>query len=270
MIDSVLCSLLLTAFPAPAASSPVAWVAWASPAPALQDDEVPDKREDIKELLETLKDHVKERGREDREAIAIIDQLLQEYEQLGPKDRGAVVKALGKTLEAKRQDQDDGTANNNLYRAAAVALGEMGPESVKTLTSWIGDKRHRQDLILQRDLILALGKTKDEKGIRTLEDILSHHEASLQASSAEALANYAEAELKTRKDIFESILKVLTAAKNDTDSNINDIIARERYDTISASMITTLQALSGHNERKPEEWQRWWNKNKKKNWDEEA
>jgi len=28
-------------------------------------------------------------------------------------------------------------------------------------------------------------------------------------------------------------------------------------------------ACPGHDERDPEEWQRWWNKNKKKDWDEE-
>jgi hypothetical protein len=28
-----------------------------------------------------------------------------------------------------------------------------------------------------------------------------------------------------------------------------------------------LGKLSGHNERDPQEWQRWWNKNKSKDWD---
>lgn len=235
---------------------------------AAVDDDVPDKRDDIKELIDTMKDHLKQRGREDRECIAIIDQLLQEFEGCGPKDRGSIVKALGKSLEAKRQTNDDGTPNHQLYRAAATALGRMGPESAKTLSSWIGDKRHRKDLTLQRDLILSLGLTKDDKGTRTLVDLLTHHEAMLQAASAEALANYADTDLKTRKNLFESVLKVLTAARNATDSDINDVIARERYDTISASMITTLQVLSGHTERQPEKWQRWWNKNKKKDWDE--
>lgn len=245
-----------------------------APAPAavvaLQDDEVPDKRDDIKELLDTFSDHVKARGEEDREAIAIIDQLVQEYGNLGPKDRASVVKEVSDSLKAKRKDNDDGTADNRLFRAAAVSLGEMGPESAKALSSWIGDKRHRKDLTLQTDLVKSLGKTRDEKGIKTLVGLLDHHEAALQAASAEALANYSEFDLKTRKDIFEAVLKVLTAIKGRTDSDINDIIARERYDTISASMITTLQVLSGHNERRPEEWQRWWNKNKKKNWDEGA
>jgi hypothetical protein len=52
-----------------------------------------------------------------------------------------------------------------------------------------------------------------------------------------------------------------------TDADPNSPALRERYDVIAAPIITTLQKLSRHNERNPEEWQRWWNKNKGKNWD---
>ncbi len=34
-------------------------------------------------------------------------------------------------------------------------------------------------------------------------------------------------------------------------------------------MITALQKLSKHDERDPVEWQHWWNKNKRENWDAE-
>jgi hypothetical protein len=57
------------------------------------------------------------------------------------------------------------------------------------------------------------------------------------------------------------------SAKNAVDGDVNDTIARERYDAISASMITTLQRISGHDERDPAAWQRWWNKNKKEDWE---
>jgi hypothetical protein len=59
----------------------------------------------------------------------------------------------------------------------------------------------------------------------------------------------------------------LTSAKNAVDADANDTIARERYDVISAPIVTALQSLSGHNENDPAEWQRWWNKNKKEDWD---
>ncbi|MFT5052026.1 MAG: HEAT repeat protein [Chlamydiales bacterium] len=278
MIENLLCLLAFSSAPAPVCAVPV--MAPVTPrgtrANLLEDDdeeeeeEKPDKRDDVKEWLATFKGHVKKRGVEDREAIALIDTMLQAYEGCGPKDRAAIVKGVGKALEAKRQDTDEGLIDNRLYRAVAVSLGEMGPESVKVLTSWIGDKRHRKDLILQRDLIASLGKTRSEKGMDTLVDLLTHHEATLQAAAADAIASFEDLEEKERKVLFKEVLDALTGAKGATDININDTIARERYDTISAAMITTLQRLSGHKERRPSEWQRWWNKNKKKNWDEGA
>jgi len=276
MIENLFCLLALGSTPVHASAMPVSAalaVPGHGPATALDDDDEeakPDKRDDVKEWLSTFKGHVKKRGVEDREAIAVIDTLLQEFPNCGPRDRASIVKGIAKSLEAKRQDTDEGLVNNRLYRAAAVCLGEMGPDSVKTLDSWIGDKRHRKDLVLQRDLIAALGKTRSEKGIDTLVDLLNHHEATLQAAAADALANFEEIEQKERKVLFSAVLKVLTAAKGATDANINDTIARERYDTISAAMITTLQRFSGHKARRPSEWQRWWNKNKKQNWDEGA
>ena len=59
------------------------------------------------------------------------------------------------------------------------------------------------------------------------------------------------------------------SVSNAKDADLTDRIARERYDVIAAPMITTLQALSGADVRDPNEWRTWWNKNKKKNWDEQ-
>ncbi len=159
--------------------------------------------------------------------------------------------------------------DNKLYLASATALGRMGPESVKPITGWIGHKTHRKDLPLQRILILSLGKTKFEKSVDTLIDLLDNKDAMVQAAAAEALANVDGSDQKVRKDAFKEILQALMGVHNTVTGDVNDTIARERYDVIAAPMITTLQILSGHDERKPDAWQRWWNKNKKRNWDKE-
>lgn len=239
-------------------------------APRLQDDEeLPDKREDIKALLEELGDHVKARGKEDNEAIAVIDRLVQEFPRCGPKDRASIVKALGKCFEAKRRDLEDGVPDNKLFMAAAVALGEMGKDASATIAKWIGDKRHRKDLMLQRQLVLSLGKVKDLKQLDELVDLLEDKDATLVAAAAEALSNFKDAPQETRKTLVNELIKVLMSAKGAMDSNLQDTIARERYDAIAASIITTLQELTGVDERVPEKWQSWWNNNKKKDWDEE-
>lgn len=238
-------------------------------ASALQDeDPKPDKRPEIKELLAQLKQYGKRRGKQDQQAIAVIDTLLVEFDNSGLKDRAAIAKGIADCFKLKRQTNEEGARDNKLYLAVAVSLGRMGPESVKPLESWIGHKSHRKDLELQRRLILSLGKTEAARGIKTLTGLLKHHEPTIQAASAEALGNYDGVDQDDRKDIFNEILKILGGVKNQVDADVNDIIARERYDVIAAPMITTLQLLSGHDERDPAKWQRWWNKNKKADWDE--
>ena len=42
-----------------------------------------------------------------------------------------------------------------------------------------------------------------------------------------------------------------------------------RYDMIAGPIMTTLEYITGQVIRTPEEWRRWWNKNKKADWDAE-
>lgn len=261
MLGSLLLCLLASPCAAPVAP-PAVVVSRAAEEPA-------DKRPEVKQLLDELKEHIKKRGEEDRAAVGVIDQLLQEFPQSGPKDRASIVKGLGKCFDVKRQDLEDGVKNNQLFIAAAVALGEMGVDASKTLEKWIGNKKHRKDTALQRQLILSLGKTKDPKASKKLLDLLNDDENVLVGATAEALANYASADQKLRKEIFNDLLKLLMTTKALKDANAGNIVARDKWDVIAAPIITTLQELSGHDERKPEEWQRWWNKNKKADWDAE-
>lgn len=234
---------------------------------AQDDEEIPDKRPEIKDALTELKDFVKARGAEDQQAIAVIDTLIGEFPKSGPKDRKAIVGGVSDCLSAKRKDLSDGVPDNGLYIAAATALGRMGPESVKSLSNWIGHKKQKDDMQVQRALILSLGRTKDTDGLKALLGTLDNHQAAIVAAGAEALGDFEGADLDERKEIFNELLKVLAGAKGAMDNDVNDRIARERYDVIAAPLITSLKRLSGHDENQPEEWTRWWNKNKKKDWD---
>jgi len=231
-------------------------------------DATPDKRAEVATLLDKLKSHASKGGKEDRDAVAVIDQLNQEFKKSGPKDKQAIVTGISKCFEERRLEPKEGQpADNQLNLAAAMALGEMGPESTDALMKWIGHKDLRKDAVVQHRLILSLGKTKDKKGIKTLGLSLENKTNSVVAAAAEALGEFKDSDLATRKDVFENLLKVLMSAKNAKDGNINDTIARERYDVIAAPIITSLGKLSKHDERDPDKWQTWWNKNKKADWD---
>lgn len=231
----------------------------------------PDNRPEIKALVEDLAKRIEKRGKEDHEAISVVDKLVQEFPKCGPKDRAVVVAALDKCFTVKRQEDQEGVRDNKLYIACAVALRTMAPESAKVLMSWIGSKEHKKDIPLQEKLIQSLGKTKDENGRKFLIKLLNDKNSRILAASAEALGEYGDSELKLRKETFEELLKLLMEAKAANDagqaSNQSDPIAAEKYNTIAAPIISALQKLAKHDEHDPNEWQRWWNKNKRENWD---
>ena len=228
---------------------------------------VADSRPEVKAQLDQLAQHVDKRGKEDTQAKGAIDKLLQEFKKSGPKDREAIVKGLDRCFQAKRTDTSEGVPDNGLYVAAAVALGEMAPESVKTLMSWVGNKTHKKDVALQRMLITRLGKTRAEEGRKLLLKLLDDPDSKIMSAAAEALGEFETAELKVRKESFEELLKVLMTTKNEFDADNNDPIARERYETVAAPIVTSLKRLAKHEENDPQKWQTWWNKNKKEDWD---
>ncbi len=232
------------------------------------DEPLPDKRPDIAEMIAKLEaDVAKNTPTGDNDAIGDIDKLYQEFPKCGPKDRGAVVKALSKCFEAKRKEAEEGVPNNKLHIAAARALGDMGPESTKPLVGWVGHKNFRKDLVLQRYLLLSLGKTRDKDGLKTLVVNLENKDASIVSAAAEAMGDFADADQTLRKEVFDSLLKPLMSAKSSADVVSTDQTAKDRFDIIKAAIITSLGKLSKHTEQDPDEWQRWWNKNKRADWD---
>ncbi len=258
-------TLLLAALAAPSSAQPripgpgAAWV---------QEDQRDEIKETLAELAKKIKD---KKGGGDAEAIEVIDGLLGEFPACGPKDRAAIVKGLESCLKAKRSvELEPGVPDSRLHLAAAVALQNMAPESVKVLIDQVGNKNHQKVPAVIRALILSLGKTRDTSGVKTLLGLLDHKEAQIQASASEALGEFSGAELKLRKDIFEDLLKLMMGRKNEMDADPTDNIARDRWNVLSGPIIASLQSLSGYDERDPQAWQRWWNKNKKTDWDEQG
>ncbi|MEW6074627.1 MAG: HEAT repeat domain-containing protein [Planctomycetota bacterium] len=264
--------LLFATFAAPPVSSSAPFLA--APAAALQGEaetqdppEIVDERPEIGALLERLAQHVKMKGKEDPQAISTIDTLYGEFAKSGPKDRASIVRELDKCFKVRRQELEEDVRDNRLHIAAAVALGGMAPESVKVLIALVGQKNLRDDLTLQEKIVLSLGKTKDPAAVPTLLELLKHHEPRMVAAGAEALGQFGHLEQKERKGVFEDLLKTMMQAKGKVDADPLDTISAERYNTIVGPIVTTLKLLTGQEIRDPQEWQHWWNKNKKEDWD---
>ncbi len=230
----------------------------------------PDNRPEVKKLIDELDLHVKKDGKEDSDAVGTIDKLHIEFPKCGPKDRAAVVEALNKVFTARRLEDKTGVRENKIFIAAAVSMRDMAPESPKILMSWINQKDHRKDLALQEKLVQSLGKTKDEEGRKFLLKLLTDKSPRVLAAASEALGEFGEADQKIRKEVFEALLKLLMESKAAADAGSAqqkpDPISSERWNAIAAPIITSLQALSKHEENDPQKWQTWWNKNKKADW----
>lgn len=275
---SLLTSLALCALGAPAlasgspeaAATPRLALASAlvlQPAGTQDEEQIEDKREVVKQLIKTFEGHTKKKGAEDDEAVKVLDQLLSEFGASGPKDRASIVKALEKSLTLKRKDHEDGSKEARVALAAAVCLGEMGPESVKALIGATGGKKLRGNIDLLRRAILSLGKTEDERAIKPLLSLMSDKLPVIQGAAIEALGQFREADQKQRKAIVEDLIKLIMPIKSTVDTDTNDTITREQYDVIGPPTITTLQRLTDQNLRDFNEWQQWWNKNKRADWD---
>ena len=267
MIATLLLALLSAAPPTLPEAAPAA--SWTS----VQDEEFPDKRPDVKEWLAQLKGHVGKRGTQDREANALIEKLTEEFQKSGEKDRASIAKGVAKCLDVRRKDlignSGKDVPDNSLKLAAAKALGAMAPESIRALSTWVDHKKVRDNLKLQRRLVLSLGETKDEDATKALLDILDNHQPSIVGAAAEALGNFTGVESKQRKKLFEELLKTLMTVRGKVDADPTDNIAREWWNVVSAPLMTAMTALSGHDAKNAQEWQRFWNKNKRSNWDEE-
>ncbi|MDF1798066.1 MAG: HEAT repeat domain-containing protein [Planctomycetota bacterium] len=239
------------------------------PTPIVQDDEVEDKREVVKELIKTFEGHTKKKGKEDTEAIAVMDTLLQEFEESGPKDRASIVKSFEKTFGLKRKENEDGSQEARVATAAAICLAKMAPESVPVLAKLSSGKAFKDNEALYRRVLISLGKTEHEDAVDPLLDLVDHKRPVIQGAAIEALANFREQDQKVRKEVVNKVLKVVLPIKSITDQDSEDIVARERYDIVGPPAITTLQNLTDENLRDFVEWQQWWNKNKNRDWDEE-
>ncbi|MHC4262166.1 MAG: HEAT repeat domain-containing protein [Planctomycetota bacterium] len=236
-----------------------------------EEEEVPDEREEVEELLDELKPLLKDRkGVNDPDAIGLIDQLLGEFPVSGPKDKKSIVEGVGDCLSVRRSELDDGSPNQALQRAAAVALGRMGPESQKVLVDHIDHKALRDADAAHADVLRSVGRVQAPKGVKKLMDMLECGNYGIEAAAAQGLGMYLGLDSDDRKEIFEKLLKTImplqqVIEQGDTTGNTYDEV-RARYDTIGASIRESMSSLSGHEERDFNAWRQWWNDNRRRDW----
>jgi hypothetical protein len=229
----------------------------------------------VSELVDDLQQELSRKEIDETHAKELVERLAAEFAVSGTKDRAPIVRVLERALAAKEQGKPD----VELVCHSARALAGMAPESLPVLAHALENKALLKEKEIGRTLVLALGKTRDKAAQKPLLGLLDSSDDGLVAAAGEALGEYEGAALATRKQLFEEVLKALMQAKDQMEAQSqsslepnspHDDAAQKKYDAIQAALGTTLQRLSRQEPRSADLWQRWWNKNKRANWDDKS
>jgi len=223
---------------------------------------------DVEALLEDLAERVSKSGRDDpgdREAIALIDSLGASWGAADEDERDDIVRGLDRVFLAQRRADRDGRRETRLYEAAARALGRTGDDGARRLLRWVGHPKHKRDVALQRQLVLALGETRSDLAIKPLSKLLGEDAPPVLSAAATALGQFRAKDQKVRKMLFEDLLKTLESARENARGN--DSTAGALWGAVRGPGLSSLAKLSGARAGDVESWRRWWNKNKRKSWE---
>ena len=289
----MLSSLLLILLPA------AAGVVGSTAVPVVQ--QVPD----LKERIATYTDHLKSREEDSSaHAIAMIDDFGMEYlaktarveEIEAGLEAGTVEKGPAKSeLKELRKEQEliaDAVHlalshsrrkkvtqdNKRLWTAAAHGLALMGSLGAERLLEAFEDKKRFGDEPELRGLFIErIGASLAYEYTEELIDLLDHSEFLFIARAADALAHFADAPGKLRKeavgklarllseyyDMYQTAERAATVPGGDTPANkIARDQARKKYRRVAEPMTVALEALTGVSAGGPDEWARWFNKHK--------
>lgn len=247
--------------------------------PSAQDTPKLRRDPELKEAVDTLAKALKDRKlSRDAEASALIERLGTSYgEDLHAKDTTMIEKAIAKVFVSGPVRPPQAT----LYRAAADALGKMGEKGAQALQKAHDSRRFPNKpewSEMRAHLLQNIGKTKTPRAARFLAERVARasHDEELAAAGA-ALVNFAEADQKLRKELVKELVRKLgglesTAAlpviNQPGQPQFNGAATAQRtLNKVKRPWLRSLTALAKTKHPNGTEWQRWYNKNKARNWD---
>ena len=141
---------------------------------------------------------------------------------------------------------------------------------VRPLAALLEAKDHRRDVDLRRRIARSLGIVLDPAATVPLTSLIrTDEDAVVVATAAESLSVYGAAPLPLRKDAVKQLVETYTTTYNlmlsiKPDQKVIAGVMKERYQVYATPLRRALQALTGAQLTRPQEWREWWNEHKKK------
>jgi hypothetical protein len=235
-------------------------------APPANDPALPDQ-------IAKLKTMVKDRSMEqDFLAMNLVTAMTEKFTEKSPKDQKAVVTALGEVFKLGPVRPAD---KSQLYRTVAEALSTCGEDAAPTLRKVLELDRidGKEFTSLRAQLVLSLGKTKDEKQADwLLETAVRSPDDEVAAAAGEALGYYDFLPLQKLREISKRLISrygeidMKATQPQSTDPNapidFGPQNAAKTLEWVAPKWNAALTKLTGQTHQKAADWQRWLNKNK--------
>jgi hypothetical protein len=239
-----------------------ALAAQATPPPPV-DPVLPDQLKELKTMVAEPK------MADDFRAIGFMQKLVAGFEGKNPKDKERLAKGFG---EVFRTGKVRTAEKEILYRETADGLAKMGADGAKELARAVNDARFKDAVALQAHLIVAMGKTEDEKQVDWILDtaVRSPHDE-LKAAAGEALGYFTSLDMKARREAVKALIREwgsLHQRSTEPESrdpaapvNFDPQNARKTLRAVEGKWVATLSRLTGVSLTGFPDWQRWLNKN---------
>jgi hypothetical protein len=209
--------------------------------------------DEIDDGIASLEKAIKEKAKPDIKHYLTL--LADKYASAKPEQKKNILRLDGLVLN---------NADQELKDAAVEAVARTDAAGVALLVKELDKKPTEDNMAYMAAVIKAIGRLKDPKaGQDRLLKLLKHKSIDVVAFATEALANYKEAPMEAKKEIFDDILKIyasIASAANEP----RDSTAKAKLTKLQPAADETLRNLTGQSLKGAIDWQKWWNDTGKK------
>jgi hypothetical protein len=227
-------------------------------------DDRPEIAARCKELDEALDGH----GKHDPHAMELVAKLAGDFATSGPKDKDRIAKLVGRAVGDPRKQPEKGKFDDRLARVAVKALGDMQDLGARELIDALPSKPVQKNGGLLEELLFELGRTQSKRAVDVLVENAEIRSIACLRGASRGLVHFGDADLATRKKIFEGLFKPMASLADEarSDGGAGGYSAKELFEGARDAAYAVLETVAKHEEPDIDAWQRWWNKNKAADW----